>query len=227
MVFSKFGVLKFPRQPSSWCVLHSISPWEKCTTLISPADLHSQNELFSMELPSCCTTAPLSRLALWRDCSQLFIQALVLHNTFSLLGLNCLEHFVAGQDKERTSWAASSQELMRPWQSLSPVKGKIVLTADHIWVRVFTACGLLHTEEEWRSILLWVKAIHLSLHFFLLSQDTHRERKRERGREVNNMATGVQDIERRRAGLWGGWRMRENGFSILVPIQYLTIGTDT
>lgn len=80
-------------------------------------------------------TAPLSRLALWRD-GELFIQALVVHYTFSLLGLNCLEHFVAGQDKERTSREASSQELMRPWQSLSPVKGKIVLTVDHICVCV-------------------------------------------------------------------------------------------
>lgn len=77
-------------------------------------------------------TALRSPLALWRDCSQLFIQAPILHNTFSLLGLNCLEHFVAEQEKERMSREASYQELMRAWQSLSPVKGKIVLTAGHI-----------------------------------------------------------------------------------------------
>lgn len=46
-------------------------------------------------------------------------------STFSLLGLNCLEHFIEEEEeKDRTSREASSQEVMRPWQSLSPVKGE-------------------------------------------------------------------------------------------------------
>lgn len=144
-----------------------------------------------MELRRCRTTALLSRLALWHHCSHLFIQVL---NTFSLLGINCLEHSVAGQEKERTSREASYQELMRPWQSFSPVltAGRMYVWTTAQWgrVRKYFTLGQGHTP---------ISAI------FTSPSDTMRERER-----VNNVGDRGAG---HREGLWGGWRMAEDGFS--------------